>query len=120
MLLQAHNRTLRMYRKWKAQRAQARELPCIAERGDDEEDGFWPPVTTHPDVGLALAMPIPLPARCCCVVLSWQVAAVRAGELRDLARLQAARRVNDSNNIVSAASLLSSAFAGGRSPGAIP
>ena len=99
MQFQAHDRTLRMYREWKAQRAQTRKLPCITERGDDEEDGYWPPVT----------MPIPLPARCCCVVLSWQVAAVRAAELRDLARLQAARRNNDSkNNIVSAASRRSS------------
>ena len=109
-----------MYRAWQAQRAQTRELPCIAELRDEEEDGNWPPVTTDHDVGLAVAMPMPMPARCSCVVLSWQVAAVRAGELRDLARLQAARRNNDSNNIVSAASLLSSAFAGGRSPGAIP
>ena len=98
MQFQAHDRTLRMYREWKAQRAQTRKLPCITERGDGEEYGYWPPVTTHPDVGLALAMPIPLRARCCCVVLSWQVAAVRAGELRDLARLRAARRKKDSNN----------------------
>ena len=98
MQFQAHHRTLRMYREWKAQRAQTRKLPCITERGDDEEDGYWPPVTTHPDVGLALAMPIPLPARCCCFALSWQVAAVRAGELRDLARLQADRRNKESND----------------------
>ena len=94
----AHESTLRMYREWQAQRAQTRELPCITERGDDEEDGYWPPVTTDPALGLALAMPIPMLARCCCVVLSCQVAAVRAGELRDLARLRAARRYKDSNN----------------------
>ena len=91
--------TRRQFSAWgtlkelKAQRALTRrELASITEeRGDDEEeDGDLPSATTHLDVGPALAKPMPWPARCSCGVLSWQVAAVRAGELRDLARLRAA------------------------------
>ena len=64
-----HELTLNSYRDWQMKRAQtsALSLPCISE----SERPAW-----------------------CCVVLSRQVSAVRAGELRDLARLWGARSQN--------------------------
>ena len=64
-----HERTLNSYRDWQMKRAQtsALSLPCISE----SERPAW-----------------------CCAVLSRQVSAVRAGELRDLARLWGARSQN--------------------------
>ena len=96
-----------------AQRALTRrELASITEEhGDEEEDGDLPSVmTTHLDVGLALAKPMSRPARCRCGVLSWHVAAVRAGGLRDLARLWAAE--HESRMARSAAPSASAAASG--------
>ena len=64
-----HELTLNSYRDSQMKRAQtsALSLPCISE----SERPAW-----------------------CCVVLSRQVSAVRAGELRDLARLWGARSQN--------------------------
>ena len=71
-----HVRTLESYRDWQMKRAQtsALSLPCISESDDDDEGGGW------------------LSPAWACVVLSRQVSAARAGEMRDLARLWRARR----------------------------
>ena len=76
----AHDYTLRMCRTWLEQRAQA--VPSIPE---------LTPVTPDADVGLALAMPTPMLARSSCVGAPCRVFALRAGELRDLAKLRAGR-----------------------------
>ena len=75
-----HVRTLESYRDWQMKRAQtsALSLPCILESESDDEEGFcW------------------LSPAWASLVLSRQVSAVRAGELRDLARLCGARRENN-------------------------
>ena len=61
-------------------------MPGIAESHDEDAGNYYyrrPQVTDHV-FSEALATPNPTHARCCCAVLSCQVVAARAGELRDL------------------------------------
>ena len=77
-----HVKTLESYRDWQMKRAQtsALSLPCISESDDDDEGFCW------------------LSPAWASLVLSRQVSAARAGELRDLARLCCARRENNRFN----------------------
>ena len=78
-----HELTLNSYRDWQMKRAQtsALSLPCMFESESDDEEGFcW------------------LSPAWASLVLSRQVSAVRAGELRDLNRLWCARSENNTFN----------------------
>ena len=77
-----HETTLESYFDWQMKRAQtsALSLPCILESDDDDEGFCW------------------LSPAWASLALSRQVSAVRAGELRDLARLWCARRENNTFN----------------------
>ena len=78
-----HEKTLESYFEWQMKRAQtsALSLPCILESESDDEEGFcW------------------LSPAWASLVLSRQVSAVRAGELRDLNRLWCARSENNTFN----------------------
>ena len=82
-----HRRTRASYESWKRKRGWKPSRPGIAEESHNDEDAgnYYrrPQVTDHVFCE-ALAMPNPTRARCCCAVLSRQVVAARAGELRDL------------------------------------
>ena len=82
-----HRRTRASYESWKRNRGWKPSRPGIAEESHNDEDAgnYYrrPQVTDHVFCE-ALAMPNPTRARCCCAVLSRQVVAARAGELRDL------------------------------------
>ena len=77
-----HEITLESYHDWQMKRAQtsALKLPCISETDDDDEGFCW------------------LSPAWASLVLSRQVSAVRAGELRDLNRLWCARSENNTFN----------------------
>ena len=81
-----HRRTRASYESWKRKRGWKPSRPGIAEESHNDEDAgnYYrrPQVTDHVFCE-ALAMPNPTRARCCCAVLSRQVVAARAGELRD-------------------------------------
>ena len=80
-----HRRTRASYESWKRNRGWKPSRPGIAESHNDEDAGNYyrrPQVTDHVFCE-ALAMPNPTRARCYCAVLSRQVVAARAGELRD-------------------------------------
>ena len=79
-----HRRTRASYESWKRNRGWKPSRPGIAESHDEDAGNYYrrPQVTDHVFCE-ALAMPNPTRARCCCAVLSRQVVAARAGELRD-------------------------------------
>ena len=81
-----HRRTRASYESWKGNRDWKPSKPGIAESHDEDAGNYYyrrPQVTDHV-FSEALATPNPTHARCCCAVLSCQVVAARAGELRDL------------------------------------
>ena len=90
-----HRRTRASYESWKRKRGWKPSRPGIAEESHNDEDAgnYYrrPQVTDHVFCE-ALAMPNPTRARCCCAVLSRQVVAARAGELRDQMMITMRRR----------------------------
>ena len=89
-----HRRTRASYESWKRNRGWKPSRPGIAESHDEDAGNYYyrrPQVTDHVFCE-ALAMPNPTRARCCCAVLSRQVVAARAGELRDQMMITMRRR----------------------------